>query len=34
MKDSPWGKEKWWTKMGGGKFSTGTGVSAPELVLY
>ena len=34
MKDSLWGKEKRWFKVGGEKFSTGTGVPAPELVLY
>ena len=30
----PWGKEIRWSKMGGGKSSTDTGVPAPELVLY
>ena len=30
----PMGKEKRWSKMGGGKYSTGTGVPASELVLY
>ena len=34
MKDSLWGKEIWWSKMGGEKFSTGTGVPAPEPALY
>ena len=33
MRDSPWGKEIRWSKMGGGKYSTGTGAPAPELVL-
>ena len=33
MKDSLWGKEIRSSKMGGEKYSTGTGAPAPELVL-
>ena len=34
VKDSLWGKEKRRSKMGGEQYSTGTGVPAPEPVLY